>query len=67
MVSLYAAINDIIDVEIRLEDREALAPKIDLIPEIGLAFVLLAAMAVTIMLIRRGNKYSSGNLEGSVA
>ena len=31
-------------------------PKIDLIPGIDLAFVLLAAMAVTIILIRRRNK-----------
>ncbi|MDH5690064.1 MAG: hypothetical protein OEY81_01365 [Candidatus Bathyarchaeota archaeon] len=50
-----------------LEDREALTSKIDLIPEIDLAFVLLAAVTVTIILIRHGNKNHSGNLEGSVS
>jgi len=67
VVSLYAATNDIITLEIRLEGREALASKIDLIPEIDLAFVLLAAVAVAISLIRHGNKHYSGNLEGSVS
>ena len=41
---------------IPIDKRHFLAPKIDLIPRTGLAFVLLAAMAVTIILIRRRNK-----------
>ena len=41
---------------IPIDNSHFLAPKIDLIPGIGLASVLLAAMAVTIILIRRRNK-----------
>jgi len=52
-----------ITLEIRLEDREALTSKIDLIPEINLAFVLLAPVTVTIILIRHGNKNHSGTLK----
>ena len=39
-----------------IDKTHFLAPEIDLIPGIGLAFVLLAVMAVTIILIRRRNK-----------
>ncbi len=39
-----------------IDKTHFLAPKIDLIQGIGLAFVLLAAVAVTIILIRRRNK-----------
>jgi len=39
-----------------IDKSHFLAPKIDLTPGIGLAFVLLAAMAATIILIRRRNK-----------
>jgi len=41
-----------------IDKRHFLTLKIDLIPGIGLAFVLLAAMAVTIILIRCRNKSS---------
>lgn len=41
---------------IPIDKTHFLAPKTDLIPGISLAFVLLAAMAVTIILIRRRNK-----------
>jgi len=41
-----------------IDKHHFLTPKIDLTPGIGLAFVLLAAMAVTIILIRCRNKSS---------
>ena len=41
---------------IPIDISHLLTPKIGLTPEIGLASVLLAAMAVTIILIRRRNK-----------
>ncbi len=39
-----------------IDKHYLLAPKIDLVPGIGLVFVLLASIAVTIILIRRRNK-----------
>ncbi len=50
-----------------IDKTPLLAPKIDLTPRISLVFILSAAMAITIILIRRRNKRSSGNLEGSVS
>jgi len=41
---------------IPIDKHQFLAPKIGVIPGISLAFILLAVMAVTTMLIRRRNK-----------
>ena len=46
-----------------IDNSHLLAPKIDLVSGIGLASILLVAMAATIILIRRRNKRSSGNLK----
>jgi hypothetical protein len=52
---------------IPIDKTPLLAPKIDLTPRISLVFILSAAMAITIILIRRRIKRSSENLEGSEA
>ncbi len=50
-----------------IDKTPLLAQEIDLMPRLGLALVLLAAITSAIILNRRRNKRSGGNLKGSIA
>ncbi|NIU83176.1 MAG: hypothetical protein GWN64_06755, partial [Candidatus Thorarchaeota archaeon] len=50
---------------IPIDKTHFLAPKIDLIPGIGLACVLLTAIAITFVLVRCRNKKLNRNIDDS--